>query len=63
MDPNANLKEQRDLAKEILDMKEVTDTDDIFRLQDRANQLSALVLGLDRWISRGGFLPTEWRKE
>jgi hypothetical protein len=26
------------------------------------NELVDLIDGLDRWMSKGGFLPTDWRK-
>lgn len=57
MDPTANLKEQRELAAQInatIDAGDQPDLGDILRL-------SELVLTLDEWISRGGFLPEQWR--
>lgn len=58
MDPDANLKEQRELAALIqsqLDEGETPDEDDVLRL-------SELVIALDEWISNGGFVPAAWRK-
>ncbi len=55
MDPNANLKEQRELAEFILSHN-ITLTDDV----DKADRLAELVLALDEWISKGGFLPAGW---
>lgn len=58
MDPDANLKEQRELAALIqsqLDEGETPDEDDVLRL-------SELVIALDEWIAGGGFLPAAWRK-
>jgi hypothetical protein len=56
MDPNAALNEIRALAAEILDPNR--------RVADRssvdAQRLAELLQGLDRWISRGGFLPKAW---
>jgi hypothetical protein len=55
MDPNANLKEQREIAKRILsDDGEDTGYD--------AVRLAELVEALDEWIMKGGFLPKEWRE-
>lgn len=50
MDPNANLKEQRELAKKILEENNREDVD----------RLAELVLALDEWLSKGGFPPTDW---
>lgn len=50
MDPNANLEEQLRLAEAILDEGE------------EGNRLAELVLALDEWIRRGGFLPEAWGK-
>lgn len=52
MDPNANLAEQRVLAAKLLEDDD-PDTDDVTRLCE-------LVLSLDQWICRGGFLPKSW---
>ena len=51
MDPNANLQEQLQLADLILD-----------GLGTRANaeRLAELVVALDEWIAKGGFLPSKW---
>jgi hypothetical protein len=54
MDPNANLKEQLELAKRLID----DNTD-----QDAAYRLAELVLALDEWIRKGGFLPEAWDKQ
>jgi len=53
MDPNANLKEQREIITRLRDCDLLPDPHDTFRLVE-------LCLALDQWISRGGFLPTEW---
>jgi len=50
MDPNACLKEIRELVKAIW-REESIDLD----------HLATLVEGLDRWIAKGGFLPTAWQ--
>lgn len=56
MDPNANLEELRTLAGSV-----ATDIDYIGREED-ARRLAELVLALDGWLSKGGFLPSEWAK-
>lgn len=59
MDPDENLKEQRQLAARLLWQQEndqPIDEDDVLRL-------SELVIALDNWIMAGGFLPKEWRHE
>ena len=53
MDPNANLSEQLELAKAIV----ATDHPE----PEDAERLAELVLALDDWITRGGFLPDSWR--
>jgi hypothetical protein len=58
MDPNANLKEQLELA-ECINL-----------CQDRgekcsqvdAARLAELVVELNEWFLKGGFLPTSWRR-
>jgi hypothetical protein len=52
MDPNANLKEQLDIARKLLD-------DPIG--EDDVDRLAELVVALDEWISNGGFLPKRWQ--
>jgi hypothetical protein len=59
MDPNANLKEQLELAKNILEYPAQSDMDTI---NGDAERLAELVLALDEWISNGGFLPKRWQK-
>lgn len=54
MDPNANLEELRGLYRTILDNGQ-----DTF---DDATRLAELVEALDGWLSKGGFLPSEWAK-
>ena len=52
MDPNANLIEQRTLAARLASGNAVN--------EDDAMRLGELVLALDEWIGRGGFLPASW---
>lgn len=56
MDPNANLEEIRRLIESLREDtfdREDDISDDVLHLLD-------LVESLDRWICRGGFLPSEW---
>jgi len=53
MDPDANLKEQREISERILDgTKHDTGYD--------AVRLAELVQALDEWLSKGGFPPHAW---
>lgn len=56
MDPDANLAEQRRLAKELSEAA----SDEWTR--GRAGRLAELVQALDEWICKGGFLPKDWRE-
>jgi len=56
MDPTANLQEQLELAAEFL-AEEVRYPDQL----EKAERLSELVLALHEWITKGGFLPEQWR--
>jgi hypothetical protein len=51
MDPNSNLEEQLRLAA---DLVEIGSAD--------AARLAELVLALDEWIRRGGFIPARWNR-
>lgn len=65
MDPDANLKEQREQAAILLSLP----ADDLGNYtqeeQSRAYfaslRLAELVQALDQWITRGGFLPQAWK--
>lgn len=50
VDPDAALREIRMIIKDCTD-----DNYQLFRLAE-------LVEGLDEWISKGGFLPSDWHK-
>lgn len=56
MDPNANLKEQLDLTKRILE----ADPDSHGVIHDDAARLAELVEALHEWLVGGGFLPADW---
>lgn len=57
MDPDANLKEQLDIARQLL--AGATSDDAIER---DAERLAELVIALDEWIRRAGFLPAAWTR-
>jgi hypothetical protein len=65
MDPTANLEEQVRISKRIQDC---THADELragqacTRCEADAERLAELVLALDEWIVRGGFLPDAWRR-
>jgi hypothetical protein len=50
MDPEATLKEIREYYGEPLSSKQ-------------AHRLADLIEVLDVWLSNGGFLPSDWKKE
>jgi hypothetical protein len=50
MDPDKNLKDQLDLANDLLE-----EDDD-----EKSLRLAELVLDLNEWILKGGFLPKDW---
>lgn len=64
MDPDVNIREQIELARAIiasLDMDLLAmSTIQTEIVIERANSLAELVLALDKWIVKGGFLPVRW---
>lgn len=65
MDPNANLAEQLELARQSQAINdaggdELTEDQEL-ELVAIATRLAELVLALNEWIARGGFLPAVWR--
>jgi hypothetical protein len=58
MDPNANLEAMRRVAERILNYR-----DDVTPMEvaGDAGRLADLVVALDEWITKGGFLPKEWQ--
>lgn len=48
MDPNATLRELRDLVRDAENGEDVQD------------EIAERFAALDNWITRGGFLPAEW---
>lgn len=51
MDPDANLRRQLAIARAAIHVKGADST---------LVELSELVLDLDEWIGRGGFVPRRW---
>ncbi len=51
MDPDLALAEALDLAVRLID-GEAEDGDDV--------HLAELIVGLNRWMTRGGFIPAAW---
>lgn len=60
MDPDANLREQLELAERLNDENGYGPGED---MSADAARLAELVLALDGWIRRGGFLPERWRND
>lgn len=64
MDPDQNLKEQRDLAEQIIDIIEASNGAvaplSIEEIRDLAYRLADRVQALDGWLTRRGFLPAAW---
>lgn len=72
MDPNAtlrnllkNVKEARGMLAELRQLEEqgagYTDNQ-LFALEDLAEEMADRVEALDGWLRKGGFLPKRWRK-
>jgi DNA-directed RNA polymerase specialized sigma subunit len=59
MDPNENLKRQRELVKEIQE-ENAKQYEDQEILASCAVELAELVEAMDEWISKRGFLPNDW---
>jgi hypothetical protein len=55
MDPEANLKEQRELANELIARIDAEDAN--FNIEEKAERLAELVLALDEWRRKGGYDP------
>ncbi len=60
MDPNANLREQCEIAAMIIRLSDHSSNVDATMVLNAAERLTELVIALDEWISRGGFVPTQW---
>jgi hypothetical protein len=69
MDPNENLRRQREIAAKIVRLRDAgadDDRDDQASLSsaiaDLADELAGLVIALNDWIVRGGALPSSWSR-
>lgn len=60
MDPNANLKRQREIAAEILRLTNLRASPRGREFEDLGTELAELITVLDEWIENGGFLPSAW---
>lgn len=57
MDPNEALRQIRLLAKQL------RVDENVYTIRQHANDLAEAIEGLDEWIAKGGFLPTDWVRE
>ena len=62
LDPNANLKEQRDTIHEINLCHDKDHPRESCACAELGDRLAELVGSLDGWLSRGGGCPTDWGK-
>ena len=58
MDPNATLSRLRELSAEITKAFHAGDN-----ATDMGAEMADLFDALDQWITRGGFLPTDWNRK
>jgi hypothetical protein len=58
LDPNAALGNARLLAALVIRASDTGDAPD----GDTAIKLAEALQALDAWLSRGGFLPTDWQR-
>lgn len=61
MDPDANLRDQLDIARKIHQLIDDTDPSDAAAIIAHAEELADRVIALDSWIRRGGFLPRAYQ--
>lgn len=58
MDPNANLAELTQLSHKVL-----KDLDNLAAVDlDEVERTCELFIALNEWLTKGGFLPTDWNK-
>jgi hypothetical protein len=69
MDPDANLREQREIVQAIHAIVDAVNDDGSYKpgqadeLAEHATRLADLVGALDGWIRRGGCLPALWQAQ
>jgi hypothetical protein len=64
MDPDGNLKEQREIITWMREQEKKPESEIMANadlVAEKSDRLVDLVEALDQWITRGGFLPKEWR--
>lgn len=61
MDPNETLKRIRELARRVRETERV-DPNNFSTYTANADELAFAIDALDSWITRGGFLPSDWSK-
>lgn len=59
MDPDTNLKEQLGLSLQLIE-----DSNDFGgeMTKEDAQRLAELVVAMDEWLFKGGFLPSRWQQ-
>lgn len=68
MDPDANLQEQLELARKIQEIQDGSDDEgnlsqeELLDVDAFGARLAELVIALDEWIGKGGFLPERWKR-
>jgi hypothetical protein len=65
MDPNVCLKELLEAIEKLRDVEGMYDHDIVVALpsiRDLIESTCDSVQALDKWLQRGGFLPTRWEK-
>lgn len=62
MDPTANLATQRALASVIVTTAERRTSPRGVEFEQQCIELAEHVEALDDWISKGGFIPDQWRE-
>ncbi len=60
MDPDANLKEMRELYQKMRKYENLLVARSV--IQDDSMRLIELLEAMDEWLSKGGFLPEDWKE-
>jgi hypothetical protein len=63
VDPNANVREQVGLARQVLDKADLLymSREELEEVADMGVRLAELVVALDGWLGKGGFPPERWK--